>query len=202
MEYSQATATKQSALINFIEGKLNGEEKATLEALTVHARPGTLAATLLADVLTNHFDEDNSGYLVNNLWQCVYTAREINGLYTVLVRYMEAKEAAAAANPSEHMKAAADALTDSDDDINIGANANQALAARCMTIIKNPDAMAELLKEAVTLFAKHNNTDNETVLLAYKAGHLVAVKDLDRLIQQSVIELAKASFTWVKKELR
>ena len=202
MEYSAATTTKQSALINFIEGKLNQEEKSTLEAMAAHARPGTLAAELLADVLTNHFDEDNSGYLVNNLWQCVYTARQINGLYTVYLRYVEAKEAAAVAAPSEHMKAAADALTDSDADIAIGAHANQALAARCLTIINNADAMAEILKEAVQLFATHNNTTPEIVLQAYSAGHEVCITDVNRLLQAAVIELAKASFTWVSKDCK
>lgn len=197
MEYSQATTTKQSALINFIEGKLNAEEQATLTAMLGHAKAGTLAHAALTDCLTNHFDEENSGYLVNNLWQCVYTARQINGLYTVLVRYMAAKEEAAVTAPSEHMKAAQDALVLEPSQIE--ENANKALAARCLTIINNSDCMAEILKEAVSLFATHNKTTPDTVLVAYNAGHEVCINDVNRLLQAAVIELAKASFTWVKK---
>ena len=194
MEYTQATATKQSALINFINGKLNGEEQTILNGMLSEARPGTLAHALLTDLLTNQFDEENSGYLVNMLCDCLYTPREINGLYTVFLRYQEAVETAARTAPTANMKAAGDALDLTNEQVQ--STANGMLVARCMTIINTPDAMAAILKEATELFATHNNTTPDIVMQAYAAGHEVCRKDMDRLIQQSVVEVAKASFTW------
>ena len=199
MSYSQATLTKIAAMKNFIDGK-SSQEQAILNSMVSLANNGTLAHAMLTDMLTNDFiNYPDSSYFFSMLEdaETVWTTRQINGLYTVFVRYQEAQAAAQIIAPSANMKAAGECLDISNE--GLVSNANQALAARCMTIINNVDAMAEILKEAVSLFAQHNKTTPEMVLEAYRVKHPVAVKDLERLIQQAVIELAKASFSWVSK---
>ncbi|MBL4909053.1 MAG: hypothetical protein JKX78_03680 [Alteromonadaceae bacterium] len=196
MEYTQNSLTKLAAISNFFTGKCNGEERVLLEGMLSEANRGTSAFCNINDLLTNDFDSDNSGYMVNMCdgYQCVWSAREINGMYTVFMRYMEALETAARTAPTANMKAAGDAIDLTNEQVQSTANAM--LVTRCLTIINTPDAMAAILKEATELFATHNNTTPEIVIQAYSAGHPVAKKDMDRLIQQSVVELAKASFTW------
>ncbi|MBL4908985.1 MAG: hypothetical protein JKX78_03010 [Alteromonadaceae bacterium] len=196
MSYSQSSLTKLAALQNFIDGIHNAEEETILKGMLACANKGTSAHANLTDLLTNEFDVENCGYLSSmcESYQCVWSAREINGLYTVFLRYQEALETAARTAPTANMKAAGDALNLTNEQVQSTANAM--LVTRCLTIINTPDAMAAILKEATELFATHNNTTPEIVIQAYSAGHPVAKKDMDRLIQQSVVELAKASFTW------
>ena len=196
MDYSQNSLTKLAAMQNFIDGKHNAEEQAILTGMLSCANKGTSAHANLTDLLTNDFDCDNCGYLSSMCegYQCVWSAREINGMYTVFLRYQEALETAARTAPTANMKAAGDALDLTNEQVQSTANAM--LVTRCLTIINTPDAMAAILKEATELFATHNKTTPLIVMQAYTAGHAVCKADMDRLIQQSVVELAKASFTW------
>lgn len=203
MSFSTAAQTKIAALKNYIDGITGTELQNILKGMLSEARPGTLAAAMLTDVLTNDFEGyPDANYLYGLLEDAhlIWTSAHINGLYTVFIRYQEALETAARTAPTANMKAAASHVDLTNEAVRT--TANEMLVTRCITIINTPDAMAAILKEATEIFATHNNTTPEIVIQAYSAGHPVARKDMDRLIQQAVVELAKASFTWTAKDCK